>query len=453
MIKKYFIWFLILGFIIRIILAGISAWNFDTSIWYRFALDLKAGFGPFGHFNFSYPPALAAFFSVTLLPLIKFIPIANWGLFNPDLYGVQSWIVDPNITSPIFNFMFKIPMIIGELLLVYLLFLYIKERISEEKAKWIAVLWYLNPLIIFIVAVHGQLDIYPVLFLFLGVTLLYVENQMLAGLMVGIAISMKMYPIFLVLPFAALILSAYEGKKVGARIIKLGKFIIGLLLPLVLSAFYLLNNDKARELVFNRFRTTGFEGSLNLGSINYIPWLVPFVKNHSSFLSQIETIGLILSVAIITFLVFFGYKKGTKFFKSYPLEIISVLVIFATYLFSQRTNPNYLIWSFPFLLIIIAKKPGLQIYYYIMSLAGLLFYFAINSFGLGILFLPLAQYFSRLNISISGIMHNYLYFDSLKGIINGRLMYDAYLISAIIFIFSLIAISVNLSREIKNPRA
>lgn len=450
MIKKYFIWFLFLGLMIRIILAGVSAWNIDISVWYRFALDLKAGFGPYGHYNFSYPPGLAAFFGFTIIPLIKFIPIEKWGTIVPDLYGVKSWIIDPTITSPIFNYLFKLPLILGEMLFLYLLFIYVKERISIEKARWVAILWYLNPLIIFALAIHGQLDIYPILFLFLGVMLLYAESQVLAGLMIGAAISMKMYPLFLVLPFMAIILSAYEGIKIKIKLKKLFKFIIGLSLPLVFLIWYLWQNDKARELVFNRFETLGFEGSLNIGFINYLPWLVPFIEKNSSWLSSLQTVGLVLSIIIITLAAALKYTKSTKLFKSFPFEVVSLFVILAVYLFSQRTNPNYLLWSFPFLLIMIAQRPALTIYYYLLSLAGFIFYLAINSFSLVILFLPLAKYFPSLNISIPALINNYLRFDALPGLINRHLIFDAFLVSALIFIFALLAIIMILSREFKN---
>lgn len=452
MIKRYFIWFLILGVVIRIILAGISAWNYDVSIWYRFALDLKVGFGPYGHYNFSYPPGMAAFFGFTIVPLIKFIPIEKWGMIVPDLYGVRSWIIDPNITSPIFNYMFKLPLILGEMLFLYLLFIYIRERISEEKAKWAAILWYLNPLVIFAIAIHGQLDIYPILFLFLGVMLLYAESELLAGLMIGSAVSMKMYPIFLVLPFMAIILSAYQEEEMKIKLKKLFKFIIGLSLPLVLLVLYLLKNDKARELVFNRFQTIGFEGSLNLGFINYIPWLVPFIDKNSDLLGWFQVIGLIIGIIVITLVAALKYTKSTRLFKSFPFEVVSLLVILVVYFFSQRTNPNYLLWSFPFMLIIIAKRPALTVYYYLLSLAGSIFYLAINSFSSGILFLPLAEYFERFNISTSNIINNYLYLDMLSGLINRRMMFDAYLASALIFIFSVVIIFINLAKEFRSQK-
>ncbi len=452
MFKRYFIWLLLLGFIVRIILAGVSAWNFDVSVWYRFALALKAGFGPYGHYNFSYPPGLAAFFSFTLIPLVKFIPMEKWGMIVPDLYGVRSWIIDPSLTSPIFNYLFKLPLILGEMLFLYLLFIYVKERISKEMAKWVTILWYLNPLVIFAIAIHGQLDIYPILFLFLGIMLLYAESQLLAGLMIGAAISMKMYPIFLVLPFMAIILSAYEGKKIKVKLKKLFKFILGLSAPLIFLALYLLKNDKARELVFNRFGTLGFEGSLNIGFINYIPWLVPLIEKNLNWFGWLQTLGLVSSVIVIIFIIVLKYAKSSSIFKSFPFEIVSLLVILAVYFFSPRTNPNYLLWAFPFLLIMIAKRPGLALYYYLLSLAGLIFYAATNSFSFGILFLPLAEYFPRLNISTSGIINNYLRLDQLSGLVNGRLMFDAYLLSALIFIFSLLAIVMMLSREFKKEK-
>ena len=62
------------------------------------------------------------------------------------------------------------------------------------------ILYWLSPVLIFISYIHGQLDVLPILFLFISFDLFFKNKIFLAGIVFGLAISTKTN-IVLILPF------------------------------------------------------------------------------------------------------------------------------------------------------------------------------------------------------------------------------------------------------------
>lgn len=449
-IKKNFWLLFLIGFLIRIILSGLSSWNKDVAVWYRLAMDLKDGFGAYGNLNFSYPPGLAAIFSLTLIPIVFLLPYANWGIYDSSIttMGGDTWLFDPIVTSPIFNFLFKVPIFVAEIFLVYLLYKYLKERTKKDEiAKMVVIFWYLNPLIIFINAIHGQLDIYPVIFLFLAVILFYLKKDFFSGVLFGISITMKMFP-FIFLPFVLVFIFYRDWHdKTKRKILNAFQFFAGAII-FPISLFFLFSKGSfANILVFTRFDTIGFEGSLNFGFINYVPSLFNFIAKNESFLLNVQKYGLILGLILLFVWIISNINRAKDKFREFPLEVTFVLALFLLYFFSQRTNPNYIIWCLPFVLVLCAIEVIPYLAYWLLSLSGFIFYLGIYSLAYKLLFISSSKFFGW--PSFQSLTLQYVKLRSLKGLINDTILEDIFLFAALLFYCTFVVIVIKLLNLIK----
>lgn len=439
---RYF-WLLILvGILIRLVLAGTTSFTNDNEVWYRFILDLKQGIGPYGEYNFSYPPGLAAVLSLFSAPAVLLIPIHKLSTVVMSLYSpaYDSGLFSIHVTSPIFNYLQKLPIFIFEGTLLYLLYKYLIERyLPAVEAKKMVLLWWLNPLIIFITAVHGQLDMYPVLFVFVSVLLLKNKKFFLGGLILGLAVTLKLYPLFLLLPFWAIFFKDHDsGFSLKEKILTSFWYLGGVAIPMLLMLAYFIISPVSRALVFTRAYTIGFEGSLNLGFINFIPWMSGFVHKFGTTIARSENYLLVLSILLVTVAVWFVYRAASHSWHNYGYEMVTITVLFLVFIFSPRTNPQYLLWVFPSILILVAWEHIKLKFYWLISFAGLLFYWAIFCFSPGPFIYPFASFFGH--IDITKLSHLYVTMNSVPGLINSNTRRDGMLLSGIIFIVSFVLI-------------
>lgn len=417
------------GLLIRLLLAGTTSWNYDIHVWYQFASDLKTGIGIYTNRTFSYPPGAALILVIIYLPLILFSGPDQWGRYSGvvDKLGAKSLLFTPIINSPFFGYYTKIPIFAAEIALLYVLYLTYKNTIPIHKMKLLALVFYLSPLIIFINAVHAQLDIYVVLALAIAVLFYKKEQFLWAGLALGFATSIKLYPGFLFLAYLFLIIVQTSGKQL--RIRRVLKFSLSFALPIILMFLFMIRQPAAMISTFARVNTIGFEGSLNLGFINYIPPLVPLITKNSVILTKFMEYCLLVLPFFGIWLTHFSLKKLPNL-KPYLLEYVSAVVLLLTFLFSSRTNPNYLIWVMPFLLALAAFYVVSIRNIISISMAALLFYFGINSLSWKVLLMPLTYF----GYQVQPIADQYYHFSASSGLINLYIYADVFLIAAVWFL-------------------
>ncbi len=430
LIKNF--WFLMfLGLFIRLILAGISSWNNDIHVWYSFAADLKNHVGVYTNRTFSYPPGLAIILAIIYFPLTIFSGPDQWGKFSlaVDKLSANSLLFHPIINSPFFGFYTKIPLFLAEIALLYIFYLTYRNTIFTDKLKILALVFYLNPLIIFLNAVHAQLDVFVVLTVVISVYFFRKKSFLFAGLFLGAATTMKLYPGFLFLAYLYIIF--FEARNWSGSIKKAILFVLGFIFPVGSMLVYMHFVPAASVSTFARVDTIGFEGSLNLAFINYLPPLVPFISKNSSILVKIMQYCL-FTVPFIGLLSAIYINKKLPRLRPYILESVSVIIIFLIFLFSSRTNPNYLVWVMPFLLIVYTVGAISFSNIASISLAALLFYFGVHSLSFKALFFPMTYF----GYPVDKICDDYMRMSSLRGSINSKIYADVFLISAIWFIAS-----------------
>lgn len=192
----------------------------------------------------------ASYYATDLfIPFIKFF-VASGGQNTYEYFythGIENafpysalmlWIVSaPHALVSVFTHIFsysvthldillmRLPLLLAD---IGILFIFLKW--FKNKKKEVLWLYWASPILFYITYIHGQLDVVPILFLFVFLYFLFKEKDVLAFIFLGCAIATKT-GMLIVLPFIALYLLK-ERKNI---------FSIPLLLAIPFGVFFILN--------------------------------------------------------------------------------------------------------------------------------------------------------------------------------------------------------------------
>lgn len=189
------------GTLVRIFLMPFSAHPFDVDVWHQVILNIIRDpmsvtlFPPMLFYTF-----IPVAFAYNLVSnTLGTAPIALASLpseLNPDpRYNIE-YITDPN-----FNLLVKVPFLVSDMLVAFLVFKLV-DVLSQDKRKasWAAALWFLNPYLILISAVWGMFDSLPALFSVLSLWLLMRRRPDLSASALAVAVAYKLYPLLFLIP-------------------------------------------------------------------------------------------------------------------------------------------------------------------------------------------------------------------------------------------------------------
>lgn len=264
--------------------------------------------------EFSYPPL----YYYTLGILYPFISLFGGG-------GFTSWLMMGNTAvevDHIFRYLFitKLPFVFFEFFTAFLII----QFLSDEKQKRNALLiWFFNPATIYIIALMGQLDIIPA---FLSVLSLYFalkkQKNYLGAFVLGLSGALKSYSLFF-LPFYGIIIGKNWRQKTAL-------IFVGLL-PYVLTI--------APFLKFESFRNSVLFSGLSQRMF-MLSWPLGFGE-------QIQAVLLVIGILLLKALTTRTEKEDL---------LIYFGAIALLFLAGSHFHPQWLIWSLPFLAVLIAKN-------------------------------------------------------------------------------------------------
>ncbi len=228
--------------------------------------------------------------------------------------GFDAWLADAGSNSMVKNpnifkylVVLKLPYLILDILIAFLLMKFFDDKESKEKAF---IFWLFNPFTIILIYVYSNVDIFPVLFTILAFLEIKKQKLFPASLLLGIASGFKLYPL-LFIPFLFLAGRTLKEKLLltAAPLITFGLII----LPFISTAF--------------------FQSALVSGLTTGI------------FTSDFATLALSL--------LFFYAVMIDKKINLFNYWITLFLIIFSFALF----HIQWLLWIAPFLVILSIKKP------------------------------------------------------------------------------------------------
>ncbi|MEM3406298.1 MAG: hypothetical protein QXY18_02685 [Nitrososphaerota archaeon] len=387
---------IIIGLLIRILLAPFFGHPWDTYVWIQtgkiflqninvYEISFLVNRYPWGFY--SYPPIWMYWCS--------FSQLINEIFFKNLHFQV---------------FLLKIPMIISDTLIALIIYKWISLYSNERNAKKGLLLWYLNPISIFITSIWGMFDSLTTLFSFSSAYYLSKKDYIKASLFLGIGTAIKIFPIFFLPIF--LLFAHYQDK------LKIGKIIEKIILPFsfipIIASIPFLSNFyfyiKALSIHFSQ-----------IGQFTY--WaLLGRIINPSYF----SIFAPIITIIIVIYAFRKNSKEEIEFNKNINmLYIITLLTFFIT---SPKVNVQYMLWILPHLIWIyyIERKreyKHLLIGINIISIVFLIFTIFVNNFYnldfIGIVYEPETTYLQLIGAggAISIILIDYIMAGTLMKIL------------------------------------
>jgi len=185
---------LILGVAVREVFSFWTGHPFDFETWVRIGYWLPRGLSPYHALPLAPGLSFANDFDPTSTANIGYLPL--WPLVLAATYGLYSLVGFGD--RFVYYFLIKQPIIFGDVLLAFLLYLYV-ARVHPERAQKVMVLWLFSPFNILLSGVWGMFDSMAMAFVMLA---LLVPPGRARAAWEGVAILAKSIPVIGVLPLS-----------------------------------------------------------------------------------------------------------------------------------------------------------------------------------------------------------------------------------------------------------
>lgn len=321
--RKYIGMVILLAVLFKLLLMGLFSSDYQDLMFLPFVKCFLEGHNPYQYYydnrllsSFPYPPVM--------------LFVECIGGFLVSLFG----------TLPVFwqNLLFKLPILMMDLLGLYYLM-----QISKSKRKYILVLYFLSPIVLYASYMHGQLDLIPTVFLIAAIYYLTDSNiadKHIHGeetkyiLFLTLALSSKLH-IAVVLPLFFL----YLYKKKGVK-----KAVVMTVLPVLLTAVIILpfwGSGFANMVLFNKEQSAIDNVYLEYGSARLLLSILVllFIYFQAFRIYQMNR-DLLVSMAGLLFSVFLAFVPAM------PAWYIWIVPFFMLYLAGLHENRSKMVWTY-----------------------------------------------------------------------------------------------------------
>ena len=324
-IKKPLVLIVLFGLLIRFALIPL-AYDFDIYHWAMTISNINGGHNLYDVDGYYYTPVwgylLGAASSMSELffdgllgmRITDFLPIEN--LEWP--YHIAT------ITTITFSFIVKIPIIICDVIVGYLVYWLIKDRTGDKKKATMGFgLWFLCPVVIYMSGIQAQFDSFSALFLLLSVILIYKDKCFLGGMIFSLAVLLKFFPGFCIIIILAYIFVKHKESGLAGR--KLLETILGIVvMSVVLLLPIILNGQFDNMMSFVTGRTDG--------GITYI-------------------MTMTAALLAILMMIFFGRKMFRASKEDADRKLFTYIFITITAATLMSATPQYIIVALPFMIL------------------------------------------------------------------------------------------------------
>lgn len=306
---------LIIGLVLRILFLPLT--NVDSWGWYRTGENIVSGDGFYARSGYNYGPAFGYLVSVSLMIGTQLFGVGTFSGQSDAMIPLQSLFdFTPALQTIGFLASFKFMMVVGDVLCAFLVrWMVAKLTDDQSKGDVAFALIFLSPIILVESSIHGMFDIYCGLLALISVYFAAREKYYLAGLSLGIATLMKIFPVYLFPILLAFLLKQNRG---DSRAIVNGVFmaVLG-----VLSAFALLYYP---QLLDGTFSDTW---AFLFGRVDSAGGIVGKFAGHIPELA----VGAIVLVAIIIYIYRRGVGKVEIHLSSMQAVAVMALMVLAVF--------------------------------------------------------------------------------------------------------------------------
>jgi len=185
---------LVLGVVVREAFSFWTGHPFDFEIWVRAGYWVARGLSPYAPLPSAPGVSFANDFGGGLNPAIGYLPF--WPILLAAIYGLFAVVGGGN--RFVYYFMLKQPIILADVLVAFLLFVYVRRR-NPDLAPKVLALWLFSPFTIIISAIWGTFDSLAMLFVMVALLAPAGEAR---SVWEGIATFVKSIPVLFTIPLS-----------------------------------------------------------------------------------------------------------------------------------------------------------------------------------------------------------------------------------------------------------
>jgi hypothetical protein len=310
--------------------------------------------------------------------------------FYPDfnVHYVPGWL---------FNVVIKSPFFISDVIITFLIYKIIKVHFNNNGlAEKAALLWFLNPFVIWISSGWGIWDTLPALLSLSAFYFILQKRYAVSAVFISLGVACKLYPLLFVVP---ILIYIQKNSQVRRRQKNLLTFIFAFLSSILILFLPYLNTVISFFSNYFLPTTIAQTSSLVTDQVNsplgfgLTYWSLFLLNRLFNFpvSSNIISLGSILSVLLFLAglsIIYWKIAKSSFDNQPYNLALILTLPLAVLFLTYRIICEQFFIWLIPFFIILIISGRIKPILYWSMSLIALLY--ATLNCPFPFFFLPLA---------------------------------------------------------------
>jgi hypothetical protein len=351
-----------IGLAIRLACAPIFAYGFDIYHWGVIMQNINSGNGLYELTGYFYTPVWGYIMGFIDACWNNFLSIDVYGIRFTDLFAIEELSYKfhtATITSPEFNLALKVPLIICDLVVGYLLYWLVYQKTEDKRKCMLALaLWFLCPVVIYMSGVQAMFDTFSALLMLITTILFLKKNYLLGGFVFAFAVLLKFFPGFCIFVLIAYVLVNSNDKKEAVQgVIKAA--IGGLMGALLIFVPQIMDGTVIDTLMFALGRM-GSSGDM-------------VTSLYTATFTILELVMMVLFAIIL-------YKKGREESDRYLFECIMCVLLGAVLI---QPSPQYPIVAIPFLAyVIVTSDQKYSICWWLIGIFSCLSGLAMNSYSL-----------------------------------------------------------------------
>ena len=210
-----------IALIIRLLIAPFLTYPSDIVHWAVTVQNFESGNGLYGINGYYYTPVWGYILGATSAVQSMFLNLDFYGMRFTDMLPVEqlkNMYQYADITDIEFNFLFKLPLIVFDITIGYIVYRVIKKDANtENKACVAAALWLFCPLVIYMSAVQCQFDCISAMLFLLSLLLLRYDRCFLSGTLFALSVMLKLFPAICFPLFIMYIFSKHRGDGIAFK--------------------------------------------------------------------------------------------------------------------------------------------------------------------------------------------------------------------------------------------
>lgn len=323
---------IVVGLAVRLVLGFLLTYTFDVHSWALIIGNFESGEGLYDQSGYNYTPPWGYVLG-TFSVIAEFLGLDVFGERFTEAFpveGYDGWFFSASVPSVAFALSVKLMFFICDIAVGYLIYWIVRERTGDQRRSEIGfALWFLCPFVIAVGAIGGMFDTIVILMTLLCVVFVMRDRFLLAGLFIGAAALMKIFPGVLVFVLIAYVLLKTATRSVGVRNVAIAVIgavvaVVVLLIPQIL--------DGTLDSVFGFLISRAGDG-MGTGNGSIITYASTIVY----------VVILILSIVIARGMVRRGGDPDRA--------LLTMLLLNTAVLFLYPSTPQYILLMAPFLII------------------------------------------------------------------------------------------------------